>query len=133
MSEDEINQVIEKFATAADVCKAAGFSGVQIHAAHGYLLASFLSPNANQRCDQWGGSLHNRARLLMAIIAAVRARVGAAKRILTEHKRLRGVADDAAIDGLRQELAITRLRMIALTGAPQTRTEESPPKRRAAP
>jgi len=335
MSEDEINQVIEKFATAADVCKAAGFSGVQIHAAHGYLLASFLSPNANQRCDQWGGSLHNRARLLMAIIAAVRARVGPAfpisvklnsedfqkggfnpnesehvairleaagidllevsggsyespamigiggdgsegrlprkkastiareayffefarslrqrlmmpimltgglrsrrgmraaldegidvlgvarpvcvdpraikrlvageldalecwedrirrdrgffssnspialvrtlssfsriywfyaqlyrlgrgervapglgplkamfevmsteKRILTEHKRLRGVADDAAIDGLRQEMAITRLRMIALTGAPQTRTEESPPKRRAAP
>jgi hypothetical protein len=55
------------------------------------------------------------------------------KRILAEHKRLRGVANDAAVDGLRQELAILRPRMIALTGAPQTRTEESPPKRRTAP
>jgi len=78
MSEDEINQVIEKFATAAEVCKEAGFTGVQIHAAHGYLLACFLSPIANQRTDRWGGSLKNRARLLMAIVAAVRARVGVA-------------------------------------------------------
>jgi 2,4-dienoyl-CoA reductase-like NADH-dependent reductase (Old Yellow Enzyme family) len=78
MSEDEIAQVIEKFATAARVCKETGFTGVQIHAAHGYLLASFLSPSANQRSDQWGGCLNNRSRLLMAVVAAVRAQVGAA-------------------------------------------------------
>jgi 2,4-dienoyl-CoA reductase-like NADH-dependent reductase (Old Yellow Enzyme family) len=77
LSEDEIAQVIEKFATAARVCKETGFTGVQIHAAHGYLLASFLSPSANRRTDQWGGCLKNRSRLLMAVIAAVRAQVGA--------------------------------------------------------
>jgi 2,4-dienoyl-CoA reductase-like NADH-dependent reductase (Old Yellow Enzyme family) len=78
MNEDEIAKVIEKFATAARVCKETGFSGVQIHAAHGYLLASFLSPSANRRTDQWGGSLKNRSRLLMAVVSAVRAQVGAA-------------------------------------------------------
>jgi len=78
MNEAEIEAVIEKFSIAAGVCKEAGFTGVQIHAAHGYLLACFLSPNANQRSDQWGGSLKNRARSLMAVVAGVRAKVGAA-------------------------------------------------------
>src|ERR1700722_8472949 len=56
MTEKEIEEVIEKFSMAAGVCKAAGFTGVQIHAALGYLLSCFLSPNANHRSDQWGGS-----------------------------------------------------------------------------
>ena len=76
MTIGEIHLVIEKFASAAAVCKATGFTGVQIHAAHGYLLGSFLAPNVNNRTDQWGGTLPNRARLLLEVVAATRKRVG---------------------------------------------------------
>ncbi len=76
MTLGEIHVVIERFANAAAVCRAVGFTGVQIHAAHGYLLGSFLTPSANNRSDQWGGSLQNRARLLLEVVAAVRQRVG---------------------------------------------------------
>ena len=72
MTETDILAVIDRFGTAAAVCKAVGFTGVQVHAAHGYLISSFLSPSANQRSDQWGGSLANRARLLLQIVAAIR-------------------------------------------------------------
>ncbi len=77
MSETQIQEVITKFATSALLAKEWGFSGVQIHAAHGYLINQFLSPAENIRTDQWGGSLENRARFLLAVYAAVRAVVGA--------------------------------------------------------
>ncbi|WP_298445185.1 NADH:flavin oxidoreductase/NADH oxidase family protein [uncultured Ferrimonas sp.] len=73
----EIEQVIERFVNSAKQARAAGFDGVQIHAAHGYLLSQFLSPRVNQRDDQWGGSLANRARLLLHVVKAVRAAVPA--------------------------------------------------------
>jgi 2,4-dienoyl-CoA reductase-like NADH-dependent reductase (Old Yellow Enzyme family) len=76
LTEPEILDLIERFGHAAEVAKATGFTGVQIHAAHGYLLSQFLSPRANLRTDQWGGSLENRARMLMAVVARVRAGVG---------------------------------------------------------
>jgi len=76
LSADEIEDVIDRFANAASVCKAAGFSGVQIHGAHGYLISEFLNPNANRRSDEWGGCLDNRARLLLRVVSAVRAKVG---------------------------------------------------------
>jgi 2,4-dienoyl-CoA reductase-like NADH-dependent reductase (Old Yellow Enzyme family) len=72
----EIEDVVARFANAAAVCKAAGFAGVQIHAAHGYLISEFLNPNANKRTDEWGGSLENRARLLLRTVGAVRKKVG---------------------------------------------------------
>ncbi|RTY78288.1 NADH:flavin oxidoreductase/NADH oxidase family protein [Pseudomonas veronii] len=75
MSEDEIQNVITRFATSARLAEKAGFTGVQIHAAHGYLLSQFLSPLSNRRTDHWGGSLQNRARLLIEVIKAVRASV----------------------------------------------------------
>jgi len=75
MTEDDIQDVITRFATSARLAEKAGFSGAQIHAAHGYLLSQFLSPLSNQRTDRWGASVENRARLLLEVIKAVRAAV----------------------------------------------------------
>lgn len=71
----EIENVIERFVHAALICQQVGFSGVQIHSAHGYLLSEFLNPRANVRTDEWGGSLENRARLLLRVVRAVRSAV----------------------------------------------------------
>lgn len=72
MSEDEIEDVINRFAISANKALEAGFDGVQIHAAHGYLISQFLSGLVNKRDDKWGGSLENRARLLIEIVKRLR-------------------------------------------------------------
>ncbi len=76
LTEEEILDLIARFAGAASICKDAGFTGVQVHAAHGYLLSQFLSPRSNQRTDRWGGGLENRARMLLEVVRAVRTAVG---------------------------------------------------------
>lgn len=76
LREEEILQLIEQFAEAASVSKEAGFTGVQIHAAHGYLISQFLSPTTNKRTDVWGGSLENRAKFLLEVVKSVREKVG---------------------------------------------------------
>jgi 2,4-dienoyl-CoA reductase-like NADH-dependent reductase (Old Yellow Enzyme family) len=76
MDESEIEKAIYQFEFAARQTRAAGFTGVQLHAAHGYLLSQFLSPLSNRRTDHWGGSLENRARLLISVITSVREAVG---------------------------------------------------------
>eukprot|EP00659_Diplonema_papillatum_P002532 gene2532-3932_t len=75
MVQDEVLDVIERFATTAELAEKAGFDGVQIHAAHGYLLSSFLSGRANVRTDQWGGSPDKRRRLLLEVVQKVKERV----------------------------------------------------------
>jgi 2,4-dienoyl-CoA reductase-like NADH-dependent reductase (Old Yellow Enzyme family) len=77
LSGDEIRDVIARFAHTAGVAKQTGFTGVQVHGAHGYLISEFLSPRVNLRDDEWGGSLENRARLLLDCVRAVRDEVGA--------------------------------------------------------
>ncbi|MEK6789700.1 MAG: NADH:flavin oxidoreductase/NADH oxidase family protein [Pseudomonadota bacterium] len=72
----EIEDIIQRFGRSAAICKKAGFSGVQIHAAHGYLINQFLSPHHNQRKDQWGGSPEKRRTFLLAVYAEIRRQVG---------------------------------------------------------
>ncbi|MCG6150427.1 NADH:flavin oxidoreductase/NADH oxidase family protein [Leptospira bandrabouensis] len=72
MTESEIYETIQRFAKTSQLAEESGFDGVEIHAAHGYLISQFLSPIANQRKDVWGGSLENRSRFLIEVIKAVR-------------------------------------------------------------
>jgi 2,4-dienoyl-CoA reductase-like NADH-dependent reductase (Old Yellow Enzyme family) len=72
----EVEQLRDDFIAAAVRCERAGFQGVELHGAHGYVLAQFLSPEVNQRTDRYGGSLENRARIVHEIIDGVRASTG---------------------------------------------------------
>jgi 2,4-dienoyl-CoA reductase-like NADH-dependent reductase (Old Yellow Enzyme family) len=76
MTVDDIRDAIARYARVAGVAKETGFTGVQVHGAHGYLISQFLSPVTNQRTDEWGGSLENRARFLLEAVRAVRREVG---------------------------------------------------------
>jgi 2,4-dienoyl-CoA reductase-like NADH-dependent reductase (Old Yellow Enzyme family) len=76
LREDEITDIIARYARTAGIAKSAGFTGVQVHGAHGYLCSQFLSPRTNLRTDRWGGELANRARFLREVVRAVRREVG---------------------------------------------------------
>ena len=76
LTAEEIAEIVRRFAVGAAAVKAAGFTGVQVHSAHGYLFSQFLSPRSNLRTDQYGGTLANRARALLDAVAAVRKAVG---------------------------------------------------------
>lgn len=73
----EIETLIARYARAAAICREAGFAGVQIHGAHGYLVSQFLSPKTNQREDEWGGSAENRRRFVLRVLEAMRAATAA--------------------------------------------------------
>ncbi|WP_369264829.1 NADH:flavin oxidoreductase/NADH oxidase family protein [Streptomyces sp. R35] len=75
LTSPQIEDIIERFATAAAVCEAAGFAGVQVHGAHGYLVAQFLSPLSNQRDDEWGGDPERRMRFVVEVVRRIRSRV----------------------------------------------------------
>ena len=77
LSDVEILDLIERYGKAAGIAVAAGFGGIQIHGAHGYLVSQFLSPKHNQRTDRWGGSLENRMRFAIEVYRAIRRNVGA--------------------------------------------------------
>ena len=76
LTEAEIVGIIDRFARAAVIARETGFTGVQVHGAHGYLISSFLSPVTNLRADAWGGPLENRARFLLEVVRSVRRAVG---------------------------------------------------------
>ena len=76
MTEGDIHDVIHNFGKSAELCIKGGFTGIQIHAAHGYLISQFLSPLTNLRTDQWGGPIENRARLLLKVIEECRSKLG---------------------------------------------------------
>jgi 2,4-dienoyl-CoA reductase-like NADH-dependent reductase (Old Yellow Enzyme family) len=73
---EEIEEIIERFAATARIVTAAGFDGVQIHGAHGYLVSQFLSPLSNQRTDKWGGTPENRRRFVLELVKAMRDAIG---------------------------------------------------------
>ena len=74
LSTEEVEQLVEDFIAAAERCQAAGYDGVELHGAHGYILCQFLSAETNRRTDQYGGSAANRERMVREIIAGIRAR-----------------------------------------------------------
>ena len=76
LTEDEIHNIIDRYGKTAKILKDAGFTGVQIHGAHGYLVSQFLSPLSNQRKDMWGGSLENRARFAIEVYRSIKEKVG---------------------------------------------------------
>lgn len=76
LSESDIREIIEAFSGAAVRARASGFDGVQLHCAHGYLLAQFLSPLTNRRTDRWGGSVENRFRIVSEVMQSIRRKVG---------------------------------------------------------
>lgn len=84
MTRAEVALVIDAFAQAARRAKAAGFDGVQVHAAHGYLVNQFLSPFVNRRTDEWGGDLQGRMRFLREVCRSVRQQVGPDYPLLTK-------------------------------------------------
>ncbi len=76
LTPEEILDIIGRFGRTAKIAKAAGFSGVQIHGAHGYLVSQFLSPHHNQRTDDWGGDAKNRRRFMLEVFLEIRRQVG---------------------------------------------------------
>ncbi len=105
----EIKQNILEFSEAALRCKTAGFDGVQIHAAHGYLISGFLTPHTNRRKDEYGGSFENRMRFLLEVYSAVREKVGGDFPLIL---KLNGSDDLPFRKGLKtQELIKVALRM----------------------
>jgi 2,4-dienoyl-CoA reductase (NADPH2) len=134
MTRQDIRQLVEWFAVAAERARRAGFDGVEIHAAHGYLLSSFLSPSTNRRRDDYGGPLENRARLLVEVIRGVRERVGAdyavwcrldSKEFRTENgiteedaRRTAELAEAAGVDAIHVTAYADATSGVAFTDAP---------------
>ncbi len=119
MTELEIEEVITRFGDTAEQAQAAGFDGVEIHAAHGYLLAQFLSPLVNQRTDQWGGNIANRARLLLAIVTEVKRRTepsfGVGVKLNSADFQRGGFAEDDAL-AVVKVLESSGIDMVELSG-----------------
>jgi 2,4-dienoyl-CoA reductase-like NADH-dependent reductase (Old Yellow Enzyme family) len=111
MTHQDISGIVSAFGAAAVRAKQSGFDGVQIHAAHGYLLSEFLSPYYNKRQDEYGGSIENRARIVLEVFTAVRLAVGAEYPVLIKLN-----SDDFLEDGLSVEEMLVVAAMLQQSG-----------------
>lgn len=119
MTLKEIKEVEARFINTARLCQRAGFTGIQIHAAHGYLLSQFLSPKTNRRSDAYGGDIHNRARLLFDIIRGIRSELGAEYPIsvkLNSADFQRGGFDEKDAFVVIQELEKLKIDLLEISG-----------------
>jgi 2,4-dienoyl-CoA reductase-like NADH-dependent reductase (Old Yellow Enzyme family) len=131
MDAADLAAVTAAFAAAGRRARAAGFDGVQVHAAHGYLLSQFLSPADNRRTDGYGGDPARRARLLLEVLAAVREAVGADFPLLVKLN-----AEDLTPGGAGVEEMLATARMLAEAGVDAVELSGgrvvNPPEARAA-
>jgi 2,4-dienoyl-CoA reductase-like NADH-dependent reductase (Old Yellow Enzyme family) len=111
MTRDDIQKTVQRFAEGAARAQTSGFDGVQIHAAHGYLLSQFLSPFYNKRRDGYGGSIENRARIVLEVLNAIRAKVGERFPIMIKMN-----SEDFVESGLRVAEMVQVAAMLAKTG-----------------
>jgi 2,4-dienoyl-CoA reductase-like NADH-dependent reductase (Old Yellow Enzyme family)/thioredoxin reductase len=119
---EDLAEVVQHFADAAARVQAAGFDGMEVHAAHGYLISEFLSPRFNRRDDEWGGSLEGRARLMVEVVRVVRQRCGPSFAVLV---RLDGT--EHAEGGITPDLAARYARVAADAGADAVHVSASSP------
>lgn len=115
----EIEDIIRRFGRSAAICKQAGFSGVQIHGAHGYLISQFLSPHHNRRSDEWGGSAENRRRFVLAVYAEIRRQVGddfpVAIKLNSADFQRGGLAEDESLATM-QALVAAGINLVEISG-----------------
>jgi 2,4-dienoyl-CoA reductase-like NADH-dependent reductase (Old Yellow Enzyme family) len=105
MRPDEIEDLVQAFAQAARRAQEAGFDGVQLHGAHGYLINQFLSPSVNRRSDEWGGDLQGRMRFLQRVCRAVREQVGPDYPVFIKLGMVDGVKDGLTLEESLQVVA----------------------------
>lgn len=110
-TQHDIGVLVKAFAAAARRAKAAGFDGVELHAAHGYLLSQFLSPLLNQRSDEYGGSIENRARFIVETVAAIRREAGPDYPLLVKLN-----SSDGVDGGLSEEDSLAAAKILAENG-----------------
>jgi 2,4-dienoyl-CoA reductase-like NADH-dependent reductase (Old Yellow Enzyme family) len=111
LAAEEIRELIADFVAAAGRAQMAGFDGVQLHAAHGYLLSSFLSPHTNRRTDEWGGTVESRARVLLEALRGVKAGCGPDFPVIVKLN-----SSDFLDTGLTAEEAVRIARLLAEAG-----------------
>ena len=111
MSQEEIEQIVQDFGIAAQKCEQAGADGVEIHAAHGYLISQFLSPYYNKRTDKYGGCVENRAKLLLDILDSIRQNTGKDFPVLV---KING--EDLIENGFSKEDCLTVCKLLAEQG-----------------
>lgn len=119
LTDAEVRELIARYGRAAGLVKRAGFTGVQIHGAHGYLVSQFLSPHHNQRTDEWGGSPEKRRRFVLAVLAAMRTEVGAdfpiGIKLNSADFQRGGFTEDESLDTIRA-LAAAGIDLIEISG-----------------
>lgn len=111
MTKDDIREVVGAFGHAARRVREAGFDAVQLHCAHGYLLSAFISPHSNNRTDEYGGTVENRARIVIEVYRSVRRMVGSKYPVLVKMN-----AEDLLEDGLTLDQSVRTARMLAVRG-----------------